>query len=388
MLPTSTHQPRSIPRNFPTPLTLPLCTPQVSYHAASAPPALPNARTHIHHRPMTNITLRTHLIGNVTDFCTESNLPFITPAILVDLIVHLSRYQEEGARLFPQVYLTDNIDSLVRMLPHGERLLLRTTTPTTEGIRDMLKACAPIATRDWRVFGNYSAGAMSFGVFRGSSSPIAVPVDDVLLVPPTDTPVIKAHQVADECVQIRNSKGAFRHILFNHEREDSPPPLQHLQDFIASVTQRVDEGDKDTVQSYLQRIISEALSTSHGCLWAVTSMNSPPKFLRDGIFFDRPIDFHDMIKRLGASDMSLDVLDRKAEVVRGMLCCDGISLFDQRARLLGYRCFVSIPRSSGVVGGARKRAFAALKRRLRKGLISVFFQSQDGLTQFESKRNG
>lgn len=193
---------------------------------------------------MPHITLRAHLIGNVTDFCVESNLSFLTPELLVDLIVRLSRYQEEGVKLSPHVYLTDDIDSLVRMLPDGEKMHLGTTTPTTHGIREMLKTCAPIATRDWR------------------------------------------------------------------------------------------------------------------------------------------------IRRLKADSISLDSLHRKAEVVKGMLCCDGISLFDERARLLGYRCFVSISQSSGIVGGARKRAFAALKRRLHRGLSSVFIQSQDGLTEFEDKPNG
>ena len=271
------------------------------------------------------------------------------------------------------------------MLPDGEKLQLGTTTPTTDGIKDMLKTCAPIATRDWRVFGHNCADAMSFGVFRGSGSPIAVAVDDVLLAPPTNTSVIKAHQVADECVQIRNSEGTYCHILFDHRREDSPPPLQHLEDLLASITKRVDPTDKDTVQSYLKRIISEALLMSHGCIWAVTPMKSPPKVLRDGVFFNEPIDFHNMIRGLKAGDLSLDFLDRKAEVVKGMLCCDGISLFDEHARLLGYRCFVSISRASGVIGGARKRAFAALKGRLQRGLSSVFIQSQDGLTEFESK---
>lgn len=337
---------------------------------------------------MTNVTLRTHLIGSVTDFCDDSGLSFVKPEVLVDLIVRLSRYQEEGVKLSPQVYLTDNIDSLVNMLPNGEKLQLATTTASTKGVKEMLKACAPIATGDWRIFGHKCLGDMDFGVFRGSGSPIAVGVDDVLLDGPTDTPVVKVHQVADECVQIRNSRGAGHYVFFNHGKEDGPSPLLHVDNFILSATRRVSARDMDTVQSYLKKIVTESLSAGHGVIWAVTSMKAPPKFLeKDGIFFGDPIDFQGMVKKLKAGDLSLDFLERKAELVRGMLCCDGISLFDDHARFLGYRCFVSMPRSIGVVGvvgGARRRAFAALKNRLGKGLSSVFMKSQDGLTEFGS----
>ena len=146
---------------------------------------------------MANITLRTHLIGSVTDFCRDSNLAFVTPEVLVDLIVRLSRYQEEGVRLSPQVYLTDNVDSLISMLPDGEKLQLATTTATIDGMKEMLKVCAPIATGDWRVFGHKSVSVisvMNFGVFRGSGSPVAVGVDDVLLTEPTAASVVKVHQ--------------------------------------------------------------------------------------------------------------------------------------------------------------------------------------------------
>ena len=335
---------------------------------------------------MTHITLRTHLIGSVTDFCAESALCLVTPEILVDLIVRLSRYQEEGVSLFPQVYLTADIDSLIGMLPDGEKLQLASTALTIDGIAEMLKVCAPIATGDWKVFGQTSEHAMSFGVFRGSSRPVAVAVDDVLLTGPPATPVVKVHRVADECVQVRNSKGTCRYIFFNHKREDGPPPLMHVANLIAFITKRVSGRNRDTVQSYLTKLVMEALSEGHGCTWAVTYMGTFPKILKDGIFFEDPIDFQSMIAAVlkKTDDVSDEVLIRKAELVKGMLCCDGIALFDEHARLLGYRCFVSLSRKVRVVGGARKRAFSTLKGHLRRGLSAVFMQSQDGNTEFES----
>ena len=332
---------------------------------------------------MANVTLRTYLTDSVSAFCDESGLPFVTPELLTDLIVRLSRYREEGVKLSPQVYLTDSIDFLTNMLPDGERFQLAATTASTDGVTEMLSACAPIATADWRIFGHKSLDEMTYGVFRGSGSPVSVEVDDISLSGPTDAPVIKVHQVANECVQIDNSKGTRHFIFFDHRNEDSPPPLQYVENFILSVTRRVDDRNKDTVRSYLNRIVAASLSAGHGCIWAVTTMARPPRILKDGIFFSEPIDFQGLIDALKARQVTLDSLDRKAELVRGMLCCDGISLFDERAKLLGYHCFV--PRSPGVrvVGGARRRAFATLKTHLGRGLAAVFMQSQDGQTEFE-----
>ena len=37
----------------------------------------------------------------------------------------------------------------------------------------------------------------------------------------------------------------------------------------------------------------------------------------------------------------------------------------------------------GVIGGARRRAFAALRAKIGKGLSAAFMQSQDGWTEFQ-----
>ena len=186
-----------------------------------------------------NITFRTQLLGSVTDFCAETGLAMATPEVLVDLIVRLARYQEEGVKLSPKVYLTDDIDLLVNMLPEGEKLPLSVTTADPRGIEEMLKICAPLAVGEWRIFGHQCAQGMNFGVFRGSGNPISVGVDEIVLTDQDKAAVIKAHQVAEECVQIFNSKGLHHHVFFNHRKEESPPPLQHIENLVRSITKHV-----------------------------------------------------------------------------------------------------------------------------------------------------
>ncbi len=87
-----------------------------------------------------NITFRTQLIGGVTEFCQDSQIQFLSNALhLVELIVMLAHYREEGVSLFPKVYLTNDRHTLTAMLPDGEVLKIGTSKPNVTGIKGALK---------------------------------------------------------------------------------------------------------------------------------------------------------------------------------------------------------------------------------------------------------
>ena len=291
----------------------------------------------------------------------------------------------------PQVYLTDNIDALINMLPEGEKVPLSSTTSDINGVEEILKISAPLAIGDWRVFVQPSQGGMDFGVFRGSANPISVGVDEVVLSEQQEAIVVKAHRVAEECVQIRSSKGLHHHIYFNHRREEGPPPMQHIEDLVESMVRGVDDAEKEPVQSLLARTLTSSLLKAHGCMLAVTSMRKPPKVLSgDAVLLDEPIDFPLLIRELkkdGRTGTMRYVVERKAELVEGMISSDGITLFDEHGRLLGYRCFIHVPRAGRVTGGARRRAFVTLRSHVGRGISAAFMQSQDGWTDFEDGAN-
>ena len=335
-----------------------------------------------------NITFRTQLLGSVNDFCMECALPLVSPEVIVHLIVRLSHYREEGAALAPQVYLTNDIDLLVKMLPDGEKVAISSTTPDAHGIEQMLKTCAPLATGEWKVYGQKKEQTLHFGVFRGASNPLALDVDNILLSEQDEAIVIKAHQIAEQCVQLRSSKSHNHYVYFNHRRQDTPPPLQHIDDVVSCMIRSVHSQEREPVQSLMKNTLTNALVSSHGCILAVTNMSSPPKIIsRDAVLLAEPVDFPAMIRELRKSpkpDTWLRYIEKKAELTTGMIISDGITLFDQRGRLLGYRCFVAAPQEGGALGGSRRRAFQALERQLGRGLAAIFMQSQDGWTDFRS----
>ncbi len=331
-----------------------------------------------------NITFRTQLIGGVTEFCSECGLTLFGKALnLVDLIVTLARYKEEGVRLTPQVYVANDISALTAMLPDGERVRIGVTTSDAKGIKEALKKTAPLATEGWSIYLEDRIG-LEYGVFRGSGNPLAVAMDEILLERIDPLTVVKVFCVAEECVEVRASNGQFHHVFLDHRKEDAPPPLQYLDRLAMAIVAKCAPELQEALASFLKKLLFTAMRESHGCLIAVTNMTRPPKFIgNDCVTLESPLDFGSLVSQLKKDEIDATLLTNKGSLLKGMLNSDGIILFDDRGRLLGYNCFVKVKHDEGVIGGARRRAFAALGAKVGSGLSAAFMQSQDGWTEYK-----
>jgi hypothetical protein len=300
----------------------------------------------------------------------------------------LAHYREEGVSLFPRVYLTNCKKTLKSMLPEGEVLKIGASKSDVTGIKSAVKKCAPLATNGWLIYIEASVEQIEYGVFKGPSNPISVLVDDVLMTQSQDFFVVKASQIADDCVEIKSNRGGLHFIFLNHRKEDSPPPLLYLDRLISSITEEMPEEHKEQAISFFNRLFFGALRESHGCIIAVTNESTPPTFIsNDGVILDEPIDFAILVSELKKGNIDPSSLDSKGHLLKGMLNSDGIILFDNKGRLLGYNCFVNVNNKDNIVGGARKRAFSTIKEKIGSGLSAAFMQSQDGWTDFEGMKN-
>lgn len=336
-----------------------------------------------------NITFRTQLLGGVSEFCHNSGLSILSNTLnLVELIVLLARYQEEGVRLTPEVYLSTDIDKVTSLLPESEMIKIGNSSSDVSGIKEALKKCAPLAMGGWLIYIMDLDHEIEYGLFRSSYNPISVFIDDVLMSSDDDQfKIVKIFQIADECVEISANNGEHHYIFLDHRKEDAQPPLQYLNDLTTVITEEVKPDVKEPTFGFLKYALYEALRKSHGCIIAVTNMKRSPKFLMDdGVIFDMPIDFPYLINALKKEKVAYSCLTSKVFLINGMLNSDGIMLFDNYGRLLGYNCFIKI-KNKDVVGGARKRAFESLKDKVGRGLRAAFMQSQDGFTDFYGSKN-
>ncbi len=336
-----------------------------------------------------NITFRTQLLGGVYDFCHNSKLPLLNNALhLVELVVLLARYQEEGVSLCPEVYITNRIDSACTMLPESELLKIGQTNPDSDGIKQVLKKCAPLAFDGWLIYIQDNHDIIEYGLFKGSSNPISVIVDDVLMDKDIDFAIVKACQIAHDCVEIRCNNGNYHYIFLNHRKEDSPPPLQYLDKLVRAITENSSIDEREPTFGLLKKLLFDALRQSHGCIIAVTHLNHAPLFLsEDGVILEQPINFSDMVKALKKSEILPSKIESKGKLLNGMLNSDGIIIFNNSGQLLGYNCFVKTTQDENIVGGARKRAFSTLGKEIGNNLTAVFIQSQDGWSDFKGNNN-
>ncbi len=337
----------------------------------------------------TNITYRTGLLGGLADFCSKSNLKMLAnSSLIVELVVALARCQEEGTRLSPKAYLINDMVKLLQMLPGCLSVKIGSATFEVEGIKEGVKKCAPLAVGGWAIYFHEQDTILEFGVFRGASNITSVPIDDIVLVPDSGLQIVKIQQLALDCVEVRAENGAHHYVYLDHRDDNAQHPLTGIHLLIGSILRQLKSGTREQLDSYFSRILMEALLHSHGWIVAVTSMNRPPRFLaKDGVTLDIPVDFSDIMERLLDHRSSEYELESAGGLLKGMLNSDGIVLFDNRARLLGFNYFVSSPSPQKVIGGARKRAYMALESKLGKGLSAVLMQSQDGTSYFKGSEN-
>ncbi|MDF2416183.1 hypothetical protein GWP85_01490 [Acinetobacter beijerinckii] len=335
-----------------------------------------------------NVTFRSQLLGGVSDFSQSTNIPIFAQTInLVELIVLLARYQEEGQKLAPKVYITNDILSLCSMLPDNELIKIGSCSADVSGIKLVLKKCAPLASGGWMIFIQNNNSKINYGLFKGSSNPIAVLVDDVTMTKNDDLIVVKVFQIAENCVEVKSNNGGQHYIFLDHRQEESLPPLHYLDRLVEAITSNTKEKYYESIKSFLTRLLFESLRESHGCIIAVTNMSRVPKLLTiDSVILDEPIDFGLLVENLMNKKIEQSYISSKGHLLRGMLNSDGILIFDNRARLLGYNCFIKVSKKAEVIGGARRRAFNTLTNNLGRGLCGVFMQSQDGWSDFEERK--
>jgi len=331
-----------------------------------------------------NITFRSKLIGDVHTFCKNSKLGILSDQLnLVELIVLLSRYQEEGVDLCPRVYITSDVQAMAKMLPGGEQYKLGTSSADQKGIKQALKKCAPLATGNWLIYIADAGEKIEYGVFKGESNPVSVSIDSILLSKDNDFRAVRVTQLARDCVETNSSHGDRHYIFLNHRDEDSPPPLQYLEKLVEAITAKVEPERQEALKSYLNKLLFDALRQSHGCLIAVSAEEGVPALLStDGVILENSINFSELVAEVVSKTIDSAQLDSKGTLLKGMLNSDGIVVFNQGAQLLGFNCFVKAANADEVVGGARRRAFAALASNVGKTLSAAFMQSQDGWSEF------
>lgn len=99
------------------------------------------------------VSFRTQLKGTLSDFLKKEDMCCPqTEDGLLELVVALSHYTEEGHPLFPQVVLCDNLDTTLSLLQGSDALTIGLGPRDQSTISFALKRCAPLARGGWVIY--------------------------------------------------------------------------------------------------------------------------------------------------------------------------------------------------------------------------------------------
>lgn len=345
---------------------------------------------------MQHINLRSKLLDSTEDFCSKTLLCGSLESqnqALSELIFSIARYQEEGVQLHPKVYLLSDIELALKMLPGSDAIAIGSDRCFNAAVKSAVKKCSPLAINGWFIYVVATDEVSSYGVFRGDTNPVSLPIDDTILTDDVPFSTVKIHQITNDNVEVISNNGLVLNISLSHAFQDAHESQGHLNKLVSEITsycssepeivlasspvdvkgsftirslarkvgfrnglfgkqvkiarERVEpEGDFDESNeqliSYLSYLISDAIKKSHGCLIAVSKNEEIPRALEhDGICLTKPIDFHELVNECLRHPNEAGKLISSGQLVEGMLKSDGIILFSPKAKVLGFNFFVS-----------------------------------------------
>lgn len=330
-----------------------------------------------------------HLLSDaVGRFLDEAGMTCVQTAdALSELVVTLSRYHEEGAPLFPMAFVGDDLGRMLELLGGTEPIAIGTGPRTRATIQRALKQCALLGQgRWWALYLLRVPEGFAYGIFRTDPFPLVeTPMERLRHLGSREARVVGVLQLAENVLELCAGGGLSRHVYLSGARTDASSPTWALDELADAATADVAPARREVAWNFFRRVLFEVMQGSHGALVAVLPRARERSALFvDGIILDEPVNTVARIERYLADPgpSTLSSVRATAQLLRGMMATDGITVLRSDGGLVGYNVFVRHPTSlshvPAVVGGARRRTFEVLCTSLGTELTAAFMRSQDG----------
>ena len=335
-----------------------------------------------------SISFRRLLAAEVEHFLGDARLGFDprVPA-LCELIILLSRYREEGASLYPEVFVVDDLDAALPRLQGFDPVNVGRCALDEEGVRRAIKRTAPVGRVGWSIYFHVDGTAFRYGFFRSDGFVLAPSAMDRLRALKDDGfHALGVTQLEENVVEIRAANGAYRHVFLSGARVDASPRPVVVDRLVGTLASDALPVVRDGVRNFWRRCLVDSQRLAHGSLLAVVRPEAAGLAqFTDAAHLTPPVD----VARYVAT-----YLERRDEPARaavyaaatlasGMLGADGITVVRRDGAVLAYNAFVRHREirdgvRTGGAGGARRRTFDALAEEVGRTLIAAFYHSQDG----------
>lgn len=344
-------------------------------------------------------SLRSHVLDLIGSFLYEEKFPnslHLQEGIL-NLIDATSSYQEEGEELYPEIFITNDIEAVLRTLPFCKRVEIATKTESVLEFSKALKLCAPLSKDGWVIYISVNNGDMKYGLVSAEISELSPTFRKQSVGELSENggeyAIAYLEYAGNKSVLLRGSEKSALICLGLSE----PDTLigEALKTVCKATTKNIEYPYKEACVSYFEKLIGNALIKGHGNLIGVVEdefenievlMKSHP----DGIYLSEPIDICEFVRQSEEQKTREASTSNRlhSSLCQSMLNHDGVTVFTSKGRLLGYHIFVKPKGSENeeINGGARSRAFEILK--LSDVFSCCFYKSQDGNEKIWSKEDG
>lgn len=111
-------------------------------------------------------SLRSHVLDLIGSFLYEEKFPNSTHLKegILNLIDATSSYREEGEELYPEIFITDDIDAVLRTLPFCKQVEIASKPESVLEFSKALKLCAPLSKDGWVIYISVNNGDMKYGL--------------------------------------------------------------------------------------------------------------------------------------------------------------------------------------------------------------------------------
>ncbi len=334
-------------------------------------------------------SLRSHVLDLIGSFLYKEKFPSYPYLIegMLNLIDSTSSYREEGEELYPEIFITNKIKSVLETIPFCKNVQIDRKSASVKEFSNALKLCAPLSRNGWVIYINVEAGHISYGVVSSEISELS---------PTFRTQAVgELSQNGDEyCIAYLQNVGNKTVLLQGSEasalicltlNSKGVAHGQSLNRLCASISQDISPKYKDVSQSYFEKLIGATLIVGHGSLIGVVK-DSDENILAlkqrhgDGIYFSKPIDMHELLVASEEEKTREACTSNRlfSSLLGSMLNHDGMTVLTTSGKVLGYHIFVKPHggEEADIVGGARTRAFEIMKS--SSCFECCFYKSQDG----------
>ena len=298
----------------------------------------------------------------------------------------IANYEEEGNKYKPAIFMTNNIDAVIKAVPNAAKVVLFSDI-NENMFASRLKSLIPFCNLNWCVYVSISEDKTEYGIFRIINSIKDEALESVLfrsqVLADKSDKIFGIYVYAENTwtITMRSLKGRVVNVNFALDIKVVNNWEDEIKDFVDASFSKLKTTAKklNDIKNMYKNIFKHVMRSVDGTICVVVDAEyTPDNFFEDGIWLPEPINLSKLFAQ--TNQYNEQKLTTIADVFVAMLNFDGITVVDNLGQIRAYNVFVetNMKVAGNIIGGARKRAAYTIINSRRPNVVGVYFQIHEG----------